>query len=190
MPLMSDRVRELSEQIIDRLKKGERGLVRLSATDEQLVLTHWDELSGENFLDQQRLRELLCVLDHTERAVHGMDRLLIRDLVKIEQNDLLVLTLGVALKQVIDAAVVNGGPVSGEYVLALKELLLKNPTPEVFEWILRNLEELGPRSILVKEEVRRLRPGFSRLWNTHQRHCVELIDHLEARWSRLNARPS
>lgn len=182
---MSPELEQLYRSIIDSLQAGGRGLVNLNSSQQKEIVDLWQELSRQDFEDTETFKKLLCLLDHTSRPLVPMAELFAQDLIKIKDNPTLVLALGSALRQVIEASGALGRPLPGEFLISLKTLLQTRNDPEVFEWILRNLEELGPKSIIVKDEVLKRRPGLSRFWSRRQRHCFGLIQLLTHRWSRL-----
>ena len=68
--------------------------------------------------------------------------------------------------------------------MALKPLLIAK-APQVNEWALRAVADLGPQSILLKDAILELRPGAMRVFSGQQKTIHQLIGHIQDSWPKV-----
>lgn len=171
-------------EVIQRLQKGERALSVYTPEFEQRLVTEWSKALESQ--DDQQLKKILCLVDRSERYLNHLTPLYIETFQTCQNDENLIYALGSVSRQVIQAHGRLGNRPPGELILSLGKLLEKKPRGELLEWILRVLEELGAQSIMLKEQVLKLRPGLSRYFDQHSKNAYELITLLEQRWSNLS----
>jgi hypothetical protein len=175
-------IESLYNEIISDLKQGKRGLRHLSQGEVDGLIKNWNI---------EQLKLILCILDHSIESYACFDEPLIKSLYEQSDPELLVFLLGAAQKHSIAARAKDGFPPSSEFLKVIRHLLesphIKNP--EVLEWVLRTIEQMGMKSILFKKEIIKLRPGLSSLFNQHKKSSQQLIDLLEKRWAPLKGGP-
>lgn len=175
-------IESLYDEIIDELKLGGRGLRKLSKDQIDLLIESWN---------RDQLKLILCILDHSIENLACFDEPIIKSIHEETDPELLIFLLGAAQKHSIAARANDGFPPSSDFMNAIRYLLnsphIKNP--EVLEWTLRILEQMGMKSILFKKEIINLRPGLGSLFNQHKKSCKQLIELLEKRWAPLKGGP-
>ena len=176
MSKLEQTYRELGQ----KLKEGgnprlllDRDLCRELATNWQQALENWRP---------EQIIKLLCLLQHSQNLVSGMDALYWKTLSHPEADrDTLVLTLGVLLRHILARCQQSGERPPMELVNILKNLL-SHPELEVFEWCLRTIEEMGPMGVLLREQVLQRRLGLARYIHPRTRACAKMVRELNARW--------
>ncbi len=175
-------VENLYNDIIIELKQGKRGLRKLSPSEVEGLINNWN---------RDQLKLILCILDHSIEDLVCFDEPIIKSIHEETDPELLIFLLGAAQKHSIAARAKDGFPPSSDFLNALKFILasphIKNP--EVLEWTLRTIEQLGMKSILFKKQILSLRPGLGSLFNQHKKSSRQLIEHLEKRWAPLKGGP-
>ncbi|MFT6070494.1 MAG: hypothetical protein ACJAT2_003176 [Bacteriovoracaceae bacterium] len=175
-------IEKLYDEIIDDLKQGKRGLRKLTASQIEGLINNWN---------RDQLKLILCILDHSIEDLVCFDEPLIKAILEETEPELLIFLLGAAQKHSIAARAKDGFPPSSDFLNALKYVLasplIKNP--EVLEWTLRTIEQLGMKSILFKKQILELKPGLGSLFNQHKKSSRQLIEHLEKRWAPLKGGP-
>lgn len=179
-------ITELYQTIISDLKKDKRALVSIRASQTQELLSSWEKGLGPGQLNQ-----LLCILDHMTTGSILFAPLIEQELEKESDHDTLIYLLGASQKHIIEAAAKTGSPPRGSFMTILKELLSSpaSKDPEVFEWLLRTIEQTGMKSIFFKAEILKRRPRVGHIFNQHKRSCKEIIELLERRWAPISGGP-
>jgi hypothetical protein len=170
----------IHSEIIEKLQADQRPLVKLS--DEQLshLLQKWTE-----FLSPQNLPELdkiLCILDNTQTVTNIFDPLFEKTLAQITNAEILISTLAAAQKQIIGRQAREGESIPQAFIEALKPLL-DNKDPELLEWCLRIIEQLGRQSLGLREDILKRKPGILAIFNKHKVASRQIIELLERRWA-------
>jgi hypothetical protein len=175
-------IESLYNEIIEELKRGGRGLRKLSPDQIEGLIKNWN---------RDQLKLILCILDHSIENLACFDESIIKSLHEETEPELLIFLLGAAQKHSIAARAYDGFPPSSDFIKAIK-YLLNSPhinKPEVLEWTLRIIEQMGMKSILFKKEIIKLRPGLGSLFNQHKKSSKQLIELLEKRWAPLKGGP-
>ncbi len=171
-------------QIIEKLKKDQRPLVKLTPELLKELKAEWKDSLCQSIQDRPKLIKILCILDNTQNYSAEFNDLFMETFQLITDHELIIYVLAASQKHIINQSFRTGDMVPFFYFDYLKKLL-KNKNPEVLEWTLRTIESLGPLSMRLKNEVRGVRPSFLKLFNTHQQACTQIIELLEKQWKQL-----
>jgi hypothetical protein len=169
--------------LIETIKSGARAWTNLDEREnEGLQQTYETLLASHQFSE---LDKILCLLDHARTPLAGWEKILVNTL-RNEQapSDTLVYTMSVCGKHVIDYR----GRQSERQDMAFLEALatlLSHKNLEVIEWSLRTLEQCGPQTMMVKEQIISKRPGLSRLFSQRKKHIQGIIDVIESYWPKI-----
>lgn len=166
-------VNERYQDIIEKLKRGERPLVKLTNEELMTLKEHWQNALAHHNLSE--IHKVLCILDNTQSFSSIFDELIIKTLAPKTNDETLIFTLSVATKHIQTYRMRAGDPVPGEFIDALGTLLA-HKNPEVLEWTLRTIAELGRQARKLRPLILEHRPGFSAIFNVHKRHAQEIVD--------------
>jgi hypothetical protein len=171
-------------QIIEKLKKDERPLIKLSPEFITELKTEWEKILELEDIPASNLVKILCILDNTQNFSFAFNECFLQTFQKISDPELLIYTLAASQKHIINESLRTGVMIPPFYFEQLKKLL-NHKNPEVVEWTLRNIESMGPLSLRLKEDVRKINLSFFKLFNTHQKACTQIIELLEKQWKNL-----
>jgi len=178
---------DLYRDTIEKLKRGERPLIKLDQELIQHLREVWSQ-SIQETVDEDSLKKILCILDNTQNMSREFNEHFFVTLeilrVHTRYDDLLIYTLAASQKHVIGEALKSGVMIPGVYFDHLKKNL-ETKNPEVLEWTLRTIESLGPMSLRLQKEVRTLKPSLLKLFNEHQKAAFSIVDFLEKEWERM-----
>ena len=167
---------EKYQEIIEQLKKDIRPQVALNLEDISELVRIWDSL------DEEDLKRVLCILDHT-KSLHGeFAPKIIGTLEGDFSPEILIYALGSSQRHIISKCGIDGVRVPKEFVEALRKLL-KHDDAEVLEWDLRIIEQIGSRAFILKEDVFAAKPNFFEALNPHKKAARQIITMLEKRWN-------
>lgn len=178
--------RELYTEIILKLKRHERPLIKLTPELAALLKSEWHKALDNAKIDESALKKILCILDNTQNMTSDFNELFIKTFEKIRDHDLLIYALAASQKHVIGESLRTGNMVSVAYLEKLKDLL-KNKNPEVVEWTLRTIEAMGPLSLRFVKEVRELNFGIFKFLNQHQKSSAQIISLMEKQWEKMRS---
>ncbi len=164
------------QKILAELNKGHRGLIRLSDEDENQL--------SEQLNREEKLREVLCILEHSSSPSLKFGPLLIRLLNNLQEESLIIFALNCARRHIVEARFQRGLRLEYDFLEALKKLLF-HQNPEVVEWTLRLIESCGNQGIYFSQEFDKIKPPPWKWFNPHRRAIREIIALLENRWSVL-----
>ncbi len=168
-------VSECFSDILERLKRGERPLIKLAPEELNSLLNFWQQAQSEQ--RPQDVHKVLCILDNTQTLSPLFDELIIGTLENPVDDETLIFTLSVASKHIMAYRMRAGEQIPGKFIDALG-VLLAHKNPEVLEWSLRTIAELGRAARRLRPLILKHRPGFSAIFNTHKRHAQEIVDHI------------
>ncbi len=172
-------INEHFQAVIKDLQAGKRPNRTYTKEDFQDFKKHFASINEEG--KWQELIPLLCLLDNTIT----LDKIIYPEIVyclnQCHNTEVLVLTLGVARKQIIDEHHKRSERLPFDFLETLQGLI-GHENPEVFEWTLRLIESLGSQAIYFKGDLQKAKPGFFARFNNHKKACVEIIELLERRW--------
>lgn len=177
-------IEELYTDTIDKLKNNVRPHVKLTPDLILELKNKWQEAISKASVDESMLKKILCILDNTQNMSSEFNEQFIETFKKVKNHDLLIYTLAASQKHVIAEALRSGQMISIEYFEQLK-ILLKSKNPEVLEWTLRSIESMGPLSMRLKQDVREVKPSFLKLFNTHQKSALQIVELLEKQWKKM-----
>jgi hypothetical protein len=175
---------ELYDQTILKLKNNERPLIKLNPELIKELKIHWGNILSAPVIDQSSLAKILCILDNTQNYSSEFNDLFFDSMKNIGDDEMIIYLLAASQKHVINEALRSGVMIPPIYFEELKKLL-KNKNPEVLEWTLRTIESMGPLSMRFKSEIRNAKPGFIKLFNSHQKSSAQIIELLELQWKKM-----
>lgn len=178
---------DLYQETIEKLKKGERPLIKLDETLIVHLREVWSEAIQDN-INEVSLKQILCILDNTQNMSREFNEHFFVTMEKLrihtKYDDLLIYTLAASQKHVVGEALKSGVMIPAVYFDHLKKIL-ETKNPEVLEWTLRTIESMGPLSLRLQKEVRTLKPSLLKLFNEHQKAAFSIVDFLEKEWERM-----
>lgn len=169
---------ETYQTILNEIKQGHRGLVRLSQDDLEFL----NQELPLSLSDPARLEELLCVIEHSTSLYNKFEKNILLVLNSDAPDFLKVFALNCARKHIVEARFQKGQRLEFEFLETLKKLLFHR-NPEVVEWTLRLIEGCGNQGIYFLREFDKIKPPPWKWFNSHQRAVREIITLLERRWS-------
>lgn len=172
-------INKIFNEIIESLKKGERPLLKFEENEIEEINSEF-----KNIVHQKKWSELfpiLCILDNCQTLSDAFTEAINGVLANCDDQEILVLTLGVSRKHIIEFNHKKGNRVPFDFIKSLKEKL-SHQDPEVLEWTLRLIESLGSQSIILKEDVLKNKPGIGAIFNQHKKASKQIIELLEKRW--------
>ncbi len=175
---------ELYQETISKLKRNERPLIKLNKELIEHLRVEWLKALKGPKIDHEALKRILCILDNTQNMSNQFNEFFFMTLAQIDDVQLLIFTLASSQKHVIAEALKSGEMIPEIYFDELKNLL-RHKNPEVLEWTLRTIDCLGPLSLRLKKEVRKLRPGLKIFYNKHQQASFQIIEQLERQWEMM-----
>ncbi|EQC43767.1 hypothetical protein [Bacteriovorax sp. Seq25_V] len=166
-------------EVIEKLKQDIRPHLHLTTEDHVVLKNQWSQINeSQNF---QELFKILCILDNTNSLNLIHQENISHTLKNCNDEEISVLTLGVARKHIIEASHKNSNRVSMDFLEVLKHMLKTNSS-ETLEWTLRLIESLGSQSIILKPDVLKAKPGMLASFNSHKKAAKQIIELLERRW--------
>jgi hypothetical protein len=130
------------------------------------------------------LEKIFCILDHSQKSSSIFDDLIQQSFPELNKPELIIYLLSVSQKHLIQKKFLEGNPIPKSFFSLLKDLLKKcQDQPEIIEWTLRTIEQLGNQSIKLREEVLTIKPTWGVLFNGHKKASRQIIEMLEKRWA-------
>ena len=182
MSLKNLELEALFKETINKLKNHERPKINLTPELIEKIKTEWREIISESKIDTTKLQKILCLLDNTHNLTTEFQELIIETLTKVKDAETMIYTLAAAKKHVIEENLKNGVMIPQKMMEELRRLLT-HPEPEVFEWVLRTIDDLGPLGLRLRDDILKNRPGIGALFNKHKKNSLEIIDHLEKKFN-------
>ena len=177
-------------QAIDDLKNFKRPQIKLGREEFIELYQIWQEKIQE--LDNpsqseealKALEKILCILDHTQKASSIFDELIEKSFQKVNKPELIIYLLSVSQKHLIQKKFLEGNPIPKSFFKSLRHLLETGQDhPEVLEWTLRTIEQLGNQSIKLREDILKIKPTWGALFNSNKKASKQIIEMLEKRWA-------
>jgi len=167
-------------EVLAALERGDRYQKPLSPDD---ILYLKNKLEEFTQLDSKKLNKILCIMTNTATFIQDLEPKLIK-IIQAQQTrpESIIYTLNCARKHIIAAQFRQGKRLSADFLDSLMGLLTHHD-PEVVEWTLRTIDECGSQAILFRAKLKEIRPSIFKLFNRHQRAILEIIEHLERKWS-------
>lgn len=177
-------------QAIDDLKNFKRPQIKLNREEFIELYQIWQEKIQEldnpsqNEEALKALEKILCILDHTQKASSIFDELIQDSFKKINKTELIIYLLSVSQKHLIQKKFLEGNPIPKSFFESLRYLLeTGQDNPEILEWTLRTIEQLGNQSIKLREDVLKIKPTWGALFNSNKKASKQIIEMLEKRWA-------
>ncbi len=167
-------------RIIEKLKKNERPLTKYSEEEFSKLNSIWNDLLQEK--KNHELTKIYCILDNTQNYSNIFSENIYQTFKLNNDPEIIIFNLSAASKHIINFHHKKGERVPFELIEVLKELLTHN-NPEVLEWTLRTIEQLGSQAIFLKDDIINSKPGILSLFDKHKKASKQIIEMLEKRWS-------
>lgn len=168
------------EKVIEKLKKHERPLTKFTDEEFQQLNAIWTTLLEERKYEE--LPKLYCLLDNTQNFSNVFTQNIYQTFKLVQDSELIIFNLSAASKHIISFHHKKGERVPFELIEVLKGLL-SHKDPEVLEWALRTIEQLGSQAIFLKDDIINSKPGILSLFDKHRKASKQIIEMLEKRWS-------
>lgn len=173
-------IKKTYQGILEGLKIGGRGQVKLSSDESKELHLALKEALGNK--SSKELEEILCILGHDQNYSPEFTPDLIKILEQDFSKEIMVYTLSALVRHDIQANQRQGQRVKEETLKVLQKLL-DHAEPEVVEWVLRTIDEMGSQGIFYWQKLKEIKPHrLSGLINKHKRNVVEIIEMLERKW--------
>ncbi|MEC8623566.1 MAG: hypothetical protein VXY34_02010 [Bdellovibrionota bacterium] len=197
---MTKKWEDLYSKTIEDLKNFKRPMIQLSSADFLEIRDLWKEglqkLKDPSFKEEQKeqtlafLEKIFCLLDHTQKPSVLFDSLYEESFKIIKKPELVIYLLSVSRKHLIEKKFLEGNPIPKSFIKSLENLLedYENINPEVIEWTLRTIEQLGNQSLKLREAVLKIKPSWGSLFNQHKKASKQIIELLEKRWAPFKRR--
>jgi hypothetical protein len=175
---------DLYTATLNKLKLGERPLIRL--TPELIIELReaWNKAIDSEKIDHNALKKILCILDNTQNMTSELNAQFLKTLNKVRDQEILIYTLAASQKHIVMESLRTGTMISEDYFTKLKELL-NNKNPEIVEWTLRTIETMGPLSLRLMSDVKKLNLGFFTFLNKHSKNSEQLISLMKLQWDKM-----
>ena len=197
---MTKKWEDLYSKTIEDLKNFKRPMIQLNSDDFLEIRDLWKEglqkLKDPSFKEEQKeqtlafLEKIFCLLDHTQKPSVLFDSLYEESFKIIKKPELVIYLLSVSRKHLIEKKFLEGNPIPKSFIKSLENLLedYENINPEVIEWTLRTIEQLGNQSLKLREAVLKIKPSWGSLFNQHKKASKQIIELLEKRWAPFKRR--
>ncbi|MCY4644011.1 MAG: hypothetical protein OXB88_05280 [Bacteriovoracales bacterium] len=138
-----------------------------------------EALTSQN---EKLIEQILCLLQGTERTPEIFEDLLCRLLaLSWPSSRIKIFALDTSTKYIIQRRRKLSLPLPPLYLKTVG-LLLENPNPELKEWALRVIDEMGKEGRPLASHILKNRPRFWQMGNKHHRHCHDIIEMLMTKW--------
>lgn len=170
--------------VLVSLKKEKRPLLKQNDDDfKELFLALGNSLNSiEMHESKEMIKKVLCILDHTTNHSPIFEGILCKILKsKDVPTDLKVYTLSTTQKFIIQRRNFMGEPLPSFYIDTLSDLLdVKDP--ELYEWTLRTIDEMGVQGKKLVHKILKTRPRFLQMLKKHNQNSHDIIEMLLVKW--------
>lgn len=170
-------IEEIYQGILSDLTAGGRGLRRYDPSE----LKHLENALKET-TNPIELKKVICLVGHSMTFYPAFADPLLDILRNNPDPEILVFAINGARKHILAYHQQQGRRLEYSFLEVLKNLLYSKH-PEVVEWTLRTIEEMGPQGIFFLREFDNIKPPPWKWFNEHNRSIREIIAMLEMRWS-------
>lgn len=170
-------IEEIYQGILQDLSAGGRALRRYTPSELKDLETALQETTNDI-----ELKKVICLVEHSMTFYPGFAAPLLEILKNNPDTEILVFALNGARKHIVAYHQQQGKRLEYPFLEVLKNLLYSKH-PEVVEWTLRTIEEIGAQGIFFKKELNNIKPPPWKWFNEHNRSIREIIAMLEMRWS-------
>lgn len=176
-------IESVYQEVMGKLKNNQRPLLKLTPDNFAFYLETLQAYLKSTPLDLSNAHKVLLILGHGQSGDLRFEGPLLGLMSHPEATSSLIISaLSASQIHLIKQAKLEGRRASFAYLEALKKLLY-HADPEVVEWSLRTLDQLGGQGILLKEDLRKIRPGISAVFNQHKKNIQQIVDMLLKRFS-------
>ena len=174
----------LYDKTLSGLRSKKRIRHSFSEKEFHHLKTEWSlALSRQDF---QCIQKILCLIEHSKDICSFFDLLFVQTLDSLQKSNsnkqLIVLALGASWKPIIDRSHKTGDWIDNQFIEILRNLL-SHPSPEVLEWVLRTIDQIGGQAMCLKHDIIKVKPGPGRFFSKEKRVCHQIIGMLLKRWS-------
>lgn len=168
------------QALIKKLKAGQRAIFKASPEEIALYLSELAQANQSK--DETKLEQLFCLLSNTQQKDLRFEEEIQKILADFKHYspDLIIKALSAARKHILEARFIQGDRLKGDFLILL-EPLLYHSSPEVVEWTLRLVEEMGTQAIFFKKHFAKIMPGLL-TFNKHKKNIKELIFMIDSRY--------
>lgn len=166
--------------VIEKLKNNERPLLKYTQEQFEEINSIWTELLKDSNTDE--LIKVYCVLDNTQNYSNIFEKNIYDVFNSSLSDQIFIYNLSASSKHIINYYHKKGERVPFTLLEELKKLLT-HKNPEVLEWTLRTIEQLGSQAIFLKDDIINNKPGMLSLFDKHKKASKQIIEMLEKRWS-------
>jgi hypothetical protein len=166
--------------VIEKLRNDERPLLKYSEEQFSELNLHWSNLLEKK--NYNELYKVFCILDNTQNYNDIFTENIYETFNRCKDSQTIIYNLSAASKHIIAYNQKKGNRAPHDFVIKLKELL-SHKDPEVLEWTLRTIEQLGSQAIFLKDDIMNSRPGILAIFDKHKKASKQIIEMLEKRWS-------
>ncbi|MCB9061658.1 MAG: hypothetical protein H6622_09070 [Halobacteriovoraceae bacterium] len=177
-------------EIMEKLKNGERALMETNQILDLDLNQNLDKLFSLKSYKTSEIdsfNKILCVLTYQIKGNFKLGTKVLDIALSIENLpfETAIYCLNTLSKHVIEYCQLKGNKYPTELYEVLKKYL-KSENAELLEWTLRTIDQIGMKSIVLKNEILNVRPHFFKGLNPHHKNSRAIIEMLEKRWSIFN----
>lgn len=182
---------EIYQNVISRLSDSSRARVELTEQNlEKIIEEYEDKIKSSIDIENKKLllKKYFFILSHANLTSQKTHQSLLNAFEFIKEKkldtDYFIFLLSAIRRQFIDHQSRTGDKIPMDLIAHLKSLLT-NKNPEILEWTLRTIENLGPQSLFFEKEILKLKPSLTKILNVHQRNSFMLVDLIKDNWKRF-----
>ena len=132
--------------------------------------------------DWELMEKIFCLLGHAKRPHEIFEELICKILNHTQVPlSLKIFTLNASGKYIIQRRNQLAQKLPTFYLEAIRSLLSTNK-PELKEWALRTIDEMGNQGKPLISDILKNRPRFLSMLNKHNRYCHDIIESLVKKW--------
>lgn len=170
-------IEEVYQSILHDLSVGGRGLRKYGSSELKYL-----EKALLDTTNDIELKKVICLVEHSMSFHPPFIEPLLHILRTHANPEILVFALDGARKHILAYHQQQGKRLDFTYLEVLQKLLYSTH-PEVVEWTLRTIEEMGSQGIFFLRDFNNIKPPMWKWFNEHNRSVREIIAMLEMRWS-------
>ena len=135
--------------------------------------------------DFDSLKKILCLVKYSKEISPLFDSLFIEtfhQLRKFQECDkLIVFALGASWRHIIERSHKTGERIDHRFMDSLKALL-NHKNPEILEWTLRTIDQMGGEALYFKDAIMKIRLGVGYFFQRNKKASFKIIQMLLKRW--------
>ena len=174
-------IKKLYFQTLEGLKNHQRP--QHDFTDEQFLFLFQNLGQSLEEKDWELAKKIFCLLSHVKQPHEIFEGLICKILNRRGvPHSLKIFALNASGKYIIQRRNQLAQKLPAFYLEAVRCLLSTN-RPELKEWALRTIDEMGDQGKPFINDILKNRPRFLAMLNKHNRHCHDIIELLIKKWS-------